>query len=101
LPAQAVEGAIDEIEPVLSPEQLALDDEGRRPEDAEPFGLVAVVAILPLDRRTPGSAMSRSSAQSARSSACDSRKGSSPAWRAAITMWPAGLFQPGTGFSIG
>src|SRR5829696_556177 len=48
-PAQPVKRPIDEIEPVLSPEQLALDDEGRRPEDAEPFGLGAVVAILPLD----------------------------------------------------
>ena len=53
------------------------------------------VFSLAIAMRTCGSAVFRSSAHSARKSACESRGASSPRSCAAITIQPGGLFQPG------
>ena len=115
--AQRVQRAIQEIEPVLPPEAFAVEDEGGRAEHARGHGVVGValvdrlhfgrvfgrhqrgaihVVFLGNRRRTSASAVSRSSAQSARSSACDRRNASRPRSCAAITIQPGRLFQSGS-----
>ena len=44
-----VERAVEEIEPVLPPEALAVQDVGRGAEDAEALGFVAVGLVQALD----------------------------------------------------
>src|SRR5262245_31468798 len=49
--ALARERPVEEIEPVLAPEALAVQHVGRRTEHAEPLGLVAVLLVERLHLR--------------------------------------------------
>ena len=111
-PASGLQRALDKIEPVLAPEQLAPVDVTGCAEDAALDRLrhirrvfaghrlgvrrgeqhIAVEAVLAGDGgEGPASAILRSSAQTARRMAFESRPASAPARRAATAMCAASI----------